>query len=670
MNAMIQVLPASLTLKHLLTGVISLFVLSIPILSYSAAPDVIRTHAIAMHGEPKYPSNFQHFDYVNPDAPKGGFQRQGAIGSFDSFNAWIDKGQASGTGSTESLMARSEDEAFTLYCLICESIEYPQDRAWVIFHLREQARWHDGRTISADDVVWTFNALIEHGTPSYRFYYAEVEKVEKLGPLSVRFQFKSNKNREMPLIVGELPVLPKHYWVERDFTKTTLEPPIGSGPYRVKRFEAGRFIEQERVTDYWGRDLPVRKGLFNIEILRYDYFRDRIPIRLALKSGELDYYLENTAKSWASEFELASIDRGWLVKERLAHRAPQGMQAFVLNVRRDKYKDSRVREAIALAFDFEWTNKNIFYDQYTRSSSYFSNSDLASSGVPDGEELALLEPYRDQLPARLFSEPFSVPVTDGKGWSRENLLKALELLKQAGWRVANNRLINEDGETLNIEMLLYSSSFERIALPYASNLKRLGIDLKIRVVDTGQYINRVRAFDFDMIVGGWGQTESPGNEQREFWSCAAAKRAGSRNSVGICSAVIDKLVEQLINAESRESLITLAHALDRVLLWGHYIVPNWHLSADRILWWNQYSRPDIPLRNGVNPARWWFDKVKYQQLETARQRGEITKPAEQPEQDSKKTPSGWRMWLLIIILLVGSWVIYKSTRSKKINREN
>ena len=631
--------------------------------------EVIRSASIAMHGEAKYSTDFRYFDYVNPDAPKGGMMRQGARGTFDSFNPWIDKGTPVSPGSIETLMTQSQDEAFTKYCLLCEQIEYPEDRSWIIFHLRDNAKWHDGEPITPDDVVWSFNTLIEKGRPSYKFYYADVQSVEVIGDRSVRFNFNNAGNRELPLIVGDLPILPKHYWEleENDITKTTLTPPLGSGPYRIDRFDAGRYYTLKLVEDYWGKDLPVNKGINNFETMRFDFFRDRIPIRLALKAGEIDYYAENTAKSWATEFDIPSVDSGWLIKENVAHSAPQGMQAYVMNLRRDKFDDANVRQAISLAFDFNWTNQKIFYDQYTRSESFFSNSELASSGIPEGDELALLEPYRDQLPEGLFNTPYQVPRTDGSGWSRDNLLHALSLLEQTRWKIKEGKLVNPEGVPLTIEFLLYSSSFERLILPYAANLKRIGIEMKVRVVDTGQYINRLRAFDFDMIVGGWGQSETPGNEQREYWSCAAAERPSSRNTAGICHPVIDELVEKIVLAQSREELIIITRALDRVLLWQGFIVPNWHLASDRILWWDRFSRPDIPLRNGVNTSRWWVNAEKDKRLAQARENGEITQSSgrnsdSQGEGVGADQPSGWKLWLLVAVLLVGGYMMKRAVK--------
>ncbi len=627
---------------------------------------VIISHAIAMHGAPKYAADFPHFDYVNPNAPKRGRIRRGSRGTFDSFNPWIDKGTPVSPASIETLMVHSADEALTSYCLLCERIEYAADRSWITFYLRPEARWHDGKPITAEDVQWSFQTIIDKGQPFYKFYYADVGAVEVLSPRAVRFNFTKAGNRELPIIIGDLPILPKHYWQDRDFSKTTLEPPLGSGAYRIKDFDAGRYYTLELVEDYWGRALAVNQGVNNFKTMRVDFFRDSIPIRLALKAGELDFHAENTAKSWATEFDIAAVQSGWLVRETVKHSAPQGMQAYVMNLRRAKFSDSRVRRAMSLAFDFEWANQKIFHDQYARTTSYFSNSELASSGVPQGRELALLTPYAKQLPPALFTEPFKVATTDGRGWPRDNLLKALGLLQEAGWKVVDGVLVDSDGQAFTVEFLLYSASLQPLILPYVANLRRLGIAMKVRVVDTSQYVNRVREFDFDMIVDGWGQSNTPGNEQREFWSCAAVARAGSRNSAGICHPVVDALIEKIVVAQTREELIALTRAMDRVLLWQYYIVPNWHLPANRILWWDKFARPDVALRNGVDISRWWVDEEKARRLLLARENGEITQSL---TETGKSTPAGWKLGLLAVVLLLGIMLMRKSMRGRKSMRE-
>ena len=588
----------------------------------SRGESLLSGHAMTMFDNeiPKYGPSFEHFEYVNPNAPKGGRLRLATEGTFDSFHPFIPRGNAVSTGSVETLLVTSADEPFTGYGLIAQSMEWPEDRSWVVFNLRPEARWHDGKPITAEDVIWSFDILTDKGRPFYRFYYQAVDKAEALSTHQVRFVFKESGNRELPLIVGQLPILPKHYWNERDFTRTTLKPPLGSGPYRVKHFEAGRFVEQERVSDYWGRNLPVRSGLNNFDFIRTDYYRDATPIRLALKSGDIDFRQENQAKAWAESYDVKPVERGWLKKELFEHRMPTGMQAFVMNSRRLVFSDARVRQALGYAFDFEWTNRNLFNGQYTRTASYFSNSDLAASDLPRGEELTLLERYREQLPAALFTSAFELPITDASGWPRNNLRQATRLLNDAGWVVKDlKRVYEESGEPLRFEILIVSSAFERIVLPYVRNLKRLGIDARVRLVDESQYINRFRQFDFDMLVWVWGQSETPGNEQRNYWSSSAAETDGSRNLAGIRNPVVDDLIELLIKSQSRTQLNQRARALDRVLLWNFYVVPHWHIRADRILYWDKFSRPDRPIRSGVMTARWWYDTTKAAALEEARQ---------------------------------------------------
>ncbi len=586
------------------------------------AAEVLRAHAISMFDSetPRYPAGFRHFDYVNPDAPKGGSLRLASQGSFDSFHPFIPKGNAVSTGAVETLLVTSADEPFTGYGLIAESIEWPRDRSWVIFHLRPQARWHDGTPITAEDVAWSFETLVSQGNPQYRFYYSAVASAEALDAARVRFTFSESNNRELPLIVGQLPILPKHYWATRDFGATTLEPPLGSGPYQIREFEAGRFTIRERVEDYWGRDLAVRRGMQNFQTIRTDFFRDATPIRLALKAGDIDYRLENQAKAWAEDYNVSVVEKGWLKKELVANRRPTGMQAFVMNTRREQFSDPRVREALALAFDFEWTNRNLFNGQYTRTRSYFSNSDLAARGKPEGEELAVLEPFRGKVPEAVFGEAYAPPVTDGSGWLRDNLRRANVLLRDAGWAVQDLQLVNaKTGAPFRFEILLVSPAFERIVLPYVRNLKRLGIEAKVRLVDENQYINRFRQFDFDMMVWVWGQSETPGNEQYEYWSQAAADSAGSRNLAGVRDPVVDELIGLMLRSDSREQLNQRTRALDRVLSWGHYVVPHWHIRADRILYWDKFGRPETPVRTGVMTDRWWFDAERASALDTQRQ---------------------------------------------------
>jgi len=610
-------------MSRLKSGLLSAFAACVIALTCASAPAqaVERTHAIAMHGQPKYGPDFKHFDYVNPDAPKGGMIRFGSQGSFDSFNGFISKGEAAdGIGSIyDSLLTSSLDEPFSEYGLLAESMEIPEDRSWITFHLRAQAKWHDGQPITAEDVKWTFETLIEKGDPSFRFYYADVAKVDVLDERTVKFTFSNNENRELPLILGQMAILPKHYWEKRDFAQTTLEPPLGSGSYKIKSFEPGRTIVYERVDDYWGRDLPVNIGQSNFGEIRYEYFRDGAVVVEALKGGAIDWRLENNSKIWATGYDMPEVKSGMLMKENIGHENPQGMQGFVYNIRRDVFKDPRVREALAYAMDFEWSNKNLFYGQYTRSRSYFDNSELAATGLPSAEEVKLLEPLRDQIPTRTFTEEYNPPATKGDGRIRSNLRKADQLLKDAGWEIQGKTRVNKTtGQALAFEVLLIQPAFERITLPFTKNLERLGVQASVRTIDTAQYIERLRSFDFDMIVGSWGQSQSPGNEQRGYWGSDAAASDGSRNWIGIANPAIDQLIEKIINAPDRDALVTRVRALDRVLQWGHYVVPHWHIPYDRIVYWNKFSRPKVTPMKGTSSSLWWFDEAKAAKFAAAR----------------------------------------------------
>lgn len=569
-------------------------------------------HGIAMHGELRYDRGFTHFDYVNPYAPKGGELKLADEGTFDSLNPFIVKGQAA-EGSPlpfDTLMVQSADEAFSAYGLIAESVETPPDRSWVTFTLRKEARWHDGKPITPEDVIFSLETLRAKGAPSYRFYYQSVAKAEKVGERGVKFTFKPGDNRELPLILGELAVLPKHYWEGRDFAATTLEPPLGSGPYRIASFEPGRFIVYERVKDYWAKDLGIRKGEYNFDRIRYDYYRDSTVALEALKAGEYDFRAENEAKKWATGYnDWAALADGRAKKERVDHAMPSGMQAFAPNLRRPLFQDVRVRRALALAFDFEWTNQQLFYGQYTRTNSYFSNSELAATGLPSGPELKVLEPLRGKIPAEVFTQPYRVPATDGSGNIRPNLRRAMALLEEAGWHVENGLLV-KDGQPFRFEILLSSATFERVTLPFARNLKRLGIEAAIRTVDPTQYVNRLRAFDFDMIVASWGQSLSPGNEQAMYWTSEAADQSGSRNFIGIKNPAVDKLVALVISAKDRETLVARTQALDRVLLWNDYVIPQWHIGYARIAYWDKFGQPDIVPIKGYQLFSWWSKPAK------------------------------------------------------------
>lgn len=570
-------------------------------------------HGMAMHGDLKYGPDARHFEYVNPDAPKGGEIRLSALGTFDNFNGFIIRGNAAaGLGLLYMpLSIQSDDEPFSEYGQLAERIETPEDRSWVAFTLRKEARWSDGKPITADDVIFTLDILREKGLPFFRSYYGSVDKAEKVSEHEVKFTFKGETNLELPLIIGQMPVLPRHYWEGKEFDRTTLEQPVSSGPYRIRNFEPGRFIVYERVKDWWAQDLWTNRGRFNFDEIRFDYFRDSTVALEAFKSGQTDLRRENIARNWATAYDIPAVQRGDIKKEEIKHEIPQGMQAFVMNLRRSQFQDRRVRLALVQMFDFEWMNKTLFFDSYVRTKSYFSNSELASSGLPSPEELKILEPLRGKIPDEVFTTEFTLPVTDGSGNNRTGQREALRLFKEAGWEVKGGRLVNAQNQPFAFEILLSDPSFERIALPYKQALERIGINASVRTVDTAQFQRRTDTFDFDMVVGGAGQSLSPGNEQREFWGSEAAKEEGSRNLSGIADPAIDQLVELVISAPDRESLITRTRALDRVLLWHWYMIPQWHLSAFRIAYWDVFGRPAInPKYDLPFVDTWWIDPDK------------------------------------------------------------
>ena len=578
------------------------------------------SHAIAMHGVPKYDQNFISVEYVSNNAEKGGNIVRSAIGTYDTFNPFTLKGtSAAGIGLLyESLTVGSSDEAFTEYGLLAKSIEWPDDRSWVTFTLRDEAKWHDGKKITSDDVVWTFNTLMEKGHPFYKYYYGDVSEVIKITENKVKFEFSTNTNKELVLIVGQLPVLPKHYWENKNFEETTLDVPIGSGPYKVKSFDAGRSITYELDMDYWGFEnniVPIKVGKDNMGSIRYDYYKDRGVEREAFKSGEIDFFSENTSKEWATGYDIDAVTEGFIKKELIPHENPQGMQAFAFNTRKDIFADKRVRKALSFAFDFEWTNKNLFYGAYKRTDSFFENSELASSGLPSQAELAYLNPYIDQLPKEIFNEEYSNPKTDGSGFIRNELQEATKLLQEAGWKLRDGKLENSNGEPFEFEILLVSPAFERIVLPFIDNLEKLGINASLRTIDSSQYQKRIESFDFDMVVFTFSQSLSPGNEQRNFWSSGAADTNGSRNIIGIKNNVIDLLIENLINAKDREDLITITKALDRVLLWNYYVIPQWHISSYRVLYWDIFDKPLVRPKYSLGTDTWWVDDSKINSID-------------------------------------------------------
>jgi len=583
-------------------------------------------HGLSLFGELKYGPDFGNFEYVNPDAPKGGSVRYSAIGTYDTLNPYVVKGvPAAGIGLTfSSLMSPSQDEPGSEYGLVAESVELADDKLSVLYTLRQEARFHDGSPMTAEDVVWTFETLRDKGHPMYRSYYGDVTKVEKEGERGVRFRFKSAENRELPQIVGQMPVLSKKYWAGKDFSKTTLETPLGSGPYKVESIDPGRSITYRRVADYWGANLPVNKGRFNVDSIRYDYYRDGTIALEAFKAGQYDVRQENSSKSWATGYDSPALRDGLIKKESIKNELPSGMQGFGFNLRRPLFQDPRVRQALGYGFDFEWSNKNLFYGLYKRTRSYFDNSELAATGVPQGDELKILEPYRGKVPDEVLAKEYNPPKYDGSGNIRDGLREAIKLLKEAGWSFKNEKLINDKtGQPFEFEILLSDPMMERIVLPFAKNLERMGVTAKVRTIDTAQYEKRMETFDYDMTVVVFGQSLSPGNEQREFWGSASAEEPGSRNQLGIKSPVIDDLVEKLIQAPDRASLVAHTHALDRVLQYGYYVIPNFHSGQYFVAYWDKFRRPQVSPKYGLGLDSWWVDPKAEQTIEA--KKGEAAK---------------------------------------------
>ncbi len=575
-------------------------------------------HGLSIFGDLKYPADFKHFDYVNPDAPKGGKIAQiGSAGrlTFDSFNEFILKGdRAQGLELLyDSLMVRTHDEPDAVYGLIARSAEIAPDGLSVTFRLRPEAKFADGSPVTAEDAVFSFETLKSKGHPSFRIVLRDVASAEALDPHTVRYAFTGELVRSLPIEVAQLPVLPKAYYQTRPFEETTLEPPLGSGPYRIAGFSQGKFVRYELRPDYWAKDLPVNRGRFNIADIRYDYFRDRTLELEALFSGTIQFREEFTSKDWATGYDKPVVESGRVVRLSLPDETPSGAQGFFINTRRDALKDIRVRKALDLAFDFEWSNKNLFFGLYTRTASFFENSDMKAEGPPSAAELALLEPYRDRLAPEVFAEPYRPPVTDSSGLPRENLRTAAGLLKEAGWTVdPRDRLLkNSRGERLAPEILIHESGFERIIGPYIKNLKAIGIDASLRRVDPAQYEQRMKSFDFDITVQRYSLRLTPGVELKNFWGSDSARTDGSFNLAGIADPVVDALAEKVMAAKSREELVTATRALDRVLRAGHYWVPHWYKAAHHLAYWDRYSRPAVkPKYDRGALATWWYDEAK------------------------------------------------------------
>ena len=580
-------------------------------------------HALSLFGDIKYPEGFKHFDYVNPNAPQGGTLRQSALGTFDNFNTVVSgvKGSiAIGTELyVETLTTASLDEVSTEYGLLAEAISYPADYSAVTYRLRAKARWHDGKSITTDDVLYSFDVL-KKNSPFYGAYYRHVVKVETTGEREVTFTFDGPGNRELPQIVGQLPVLPKHWWEgsdksgrKRDVTQTTLEPPLGSGPYRLKDFAPGRTLVYEKVDDYWGKDLNVIIGTRNFQTIRYEFFRDSTVALEAFKGDQVDWRFENSAKEWANSYDFPAVRDKRVVREEFPTRNIGVMQAFAFNIRRDKFKDPHVRRAFNFVFDFEEMNRQLFFGQYKRIASFFEGTELAATGVPSGKELEILETVRGKVPDELFTKPYTNPVGGNPEAVRGNLREALRLFREAGYELKDTRLVDaKSGKQFAVEFLVDEPAAERFVLFYKPSLDRLGMLVSVRVVDAAQYENRLRQWDFDIIVASWAQSLSPGNEQRGFWSSQAADQPGSRNLIGIRNPAVDSLIERVIFTRDREDLVAATRALDRVLLWNFYVVPQWTYGKQRTARWDRFAHPETMPKYGASafPTIWWWDAAR------------------------------------------------------------
>lgn len=573
--------------------------------------------SIALGYTPKYPAGFEHFDYVDPAAPQGGELILSGFGNFDSFNPFILKGASVdglGTLVLEPLMVQSADEPYSLYAHLAEDIRLAEDGLSVTFRLDPRARFSNGDPVLAEDVKFSFDTLkSDKAHPQFRFYWADIKQAVVLDERGVRFDFVK-RNPELHLITAQMQVFSRKWVDGKEFDKLTRTPPIGSGPYTVEKYRLGKDITYVRNPDYWARDLSTRRGMFNFERVTYKYYNDDTVQLEALKAGEFDFTLVLNSKQWARDYVGPQFTDGRIVREELAHSNNAGMQGFVMNTRRDKFKDRRVRRALGLAFDFTWSNRNLFYNQYTRCDSYFSNSELAAQGLPEGDELALLEPFRDRLAPEIFTRKWTPPDTREPGALRSNLREAKTLLEEAGWKIRDGRLRNAAGEPFDIEVLLVQKPFERILAPYAHNLRKLGIELKYRTVDMSLYIQRRRTFNFDMMVAGFSQSQSPGNEQYNKWHSTTANQEGSDNLAGIRDPVVDALVEKLVYAPDRKALIAATRALDRVLLYGEYVVPNWYIATHRVAYWDKFGHPKtLPLYYDAESwvlQAWWRAAAK------------------------------------------------------------
>lgn len=582
-----------------------------------AASPVWRT-GISTIGELKHPDGFERFDYVNPDAPKGGELKLSETGTYDTFNPILAKGEvATGVSSLvfDTLLKSAEDEVTAAYGLLAEGVSYPDDISSATFRLRAEAKWADGKPVTPEDVVFSFDMAKEQN-PLYANYYRHVVSAEKTGERDVTFRFDEKNNRELPSILGQFPILPKHWWEgedakgqKRDISRTTLEPVMGSGPYRIASFQAGATVRFELRDDYWGKDLNVNVGQNNFGTITYTFFGDRNVEFEAVRAGNVDFFQDSSASHWATAYDFPAAKDGRVVREEIENplRATGIMQAFVPNLRREKFKDQKVREALNHAFDFEDLNRSLAHNAYQRVDSYFWGTELASSGLPEGREKEILDAMKDKVPAAVFTTPYTNPVAGDPKKVRENLRKALDLFKEAGYELKGNKLVNATtGEQFGFEILLSSPSFERTVTPFVNSVKKIGIDARIRTVDASQYTNRVRSFDYDMIYGIWAQTLVPGNEQSDYWGSASVDQQGSKNYAGIADPAIDELIRKIIFAPDRDELVATTRALDRVLLSHHYVIPLFYSRAQRIAYWNHLVRPqELPYYSLGFPNVWW-----------------------------------------------------------------
>jgi len=597
-----------------------------PALAQSKANEPVWYHAASLVGEPKYPRGFTRFDYVNPDAPKGGEVRLSSLGSFDTFNFFIPQGElVAGLGLIyDSLMTSALDEISTDYALLASEFTFPDDFSSATYRLRTNARWHDGVPVTAADVVWSFENLTELN-PSQANYYADVVTVEAMGEFEVKFTFRTTGNSELPKIVGQMLVLPKHWWEgtdpegnPRDIASSTLEPPLGSGPYRIEKFKPGRSITYARVPDYWAANEPVNVGQNNFDTIRYEFFRDTTVLFEAFKGDQFDWWSENIARRWATGYDFAAVNEARIIRERYENpfRASGVLVGFVPNLRREQFADPLVRRAINYAFDFEDLQRNIFFGEYERINSFYYRTELASAGLPEGEELAILEEVRDLVPSEVFTTEYLSPVGGDPAKLRDNLRTALNLLNQAGYTLDGTSLVDENGKQLEFEILLNGPTIETVALPFQANLAKIGIKVSVRSVDSPQYINRLRSRDFDMIYTGWGQSLAPGNEQRDIFGSAAAAQDSSRNYAGIADPGVDALIEKVIFADDRDTLLAATRALDRTLLANHYVIPSYTAVDSRIARWDRFSKPDMLPEYSIGfPTVWWYDEQKAAAIE-------------------------------------------------------